>query len=493
MTFYVVGYAFAFGSGNSFIGYSYFGLYFADDGIYPEFFFQFAFVAAAATIVSGAMAERAKFVGYLGYSVLITGLVYPVVAHWIWSAQGWLSAYNPAPLLGVGMIDVAGSAVVHMVGGFAALLGAVAVGPRLGRFDADGRTLPMPGHSAPLVALGTFILWFGWYGFNTGALVAATGDAGAAGRTTVTTTLSASLGGITALVIKYWLSGYVVWDLPCACNGILAGLVSVTGACAVVAPWAAVVSGIAGGAVYMGCSTLLLGRGVDDPVEATAVHGCGGVTGILIVGLFARKDYVAEVYGVPDPSSWGLVYGSNGRLFACQLIGIACVVAWVTVLMGGFFALLRWTGSIRVTEKEEREGVDVSMHGGTAYTATKGTSMSRHMPNGVFMRWGAGSVPTVLPEVRTRGRRAGGRSGGLTGEKKRTWRCRCPPARSASPSPAESRRSGGGRAAAAAAGAAATTASGATRPPTAATRRTGASPPSRAPSRRRCSPRRTSA
>ena len=235
--------------------------------------FQWAFSAAAATIVSGSVAERTAFQAYLGYSFFLTAFVYPVVVHWVWDSNGWLTAFKPTDkLFDCGMYDFAGSGVVHMTGGVAGLMGAMIVGPRTGRFGPDGRVVAMPGHNASLVVLGTFILWVGWYGFNPGSQLAIIGSEAVVARTAVSTTLSAAAGGVTAMAINYGL--YHVWDLIAVCNGVLAGLVGITAGCSVTEPWTAIVCGFISAWVIHGAGKLLLKLKIDDPLEAAPMHSC---------------------------------------------------------------------------------------------------------------------------------------------------------------------------------------------------------------------------
>ncbi len=236
-------------------------------------FFQFTFAAASATIVSGAVAERAQLPAYLIFSSLITGFVYPVIAHWVWSSTGWLSWTNPdSPLQ---MLDFAGSGVVHMTGGVAAFAGAAVIGPRSGRFDSSGHAVPMPGHSSVLQVLGTFILWLGWYGFNAGSTLAITTEtAKTAGRVVVTTTLAAAAGGVTSVTLEKVLGARRTWDVVAMCNGILAGLVSITAGCATVMPWAGVIMGVVGGCVYRFASSTMLRLQVDDCMLIASLIAC---------------------------------------------------------------------------------------------------------------------------------------------------------------------------------------------------------------------------
>ena len=339
------------------------------------FLFQWAFSAAAATIVSGSVAERTAFQAYLGYSFFLTAFVYPVVVHWVWDTSGWLSAFKTTgdgAMYSTGMIDFAGSGVVHMTGGFAGLMGAIIVGPRIGRFAEDGRPVAMPGHNASLVVLGTFILWVGWYGFNPGSMLAIVGEASkeVVARAAVTTTLSAAAGGITALTLNYSL--YKVWDLIAVCNGVLAGLVSITAGCSVVEPFAALLAGAIGAVVEFAAVKLLLKLRIDDPLEAFPVHGACGMWGCLVVGLFAQKSYVAQAFN--DKADHGVFYGGSGSLLACEIIGIICIALWTCGMLGPFFMIMKKMNMLRTSPEEEQAGLDESKHGGSAYNMEVGAA-----------------------------------------------------------------------------------------------------------------------
>ena len=372
IAWFLFGYGFAFGkteghTPNSFIGSGNFAMKnISSPGDVAFYFFQWAFSAAAATIVSGSVAERTKFVAYLGYSFFLTAFVYPCVVHWGWSTEGWLGPWreNGPKLFGVGMLDFAGSGIVHMVGGLAGLMGAYMVGPRRGRFADDGRVNPMPGHSAPLVVLGTFILWVGWYGFNPGSQLAlmSEGNAKVIARTAMTTTLSAASGGLTAMALNY--KSDKIWDLIAVCNGALAGLVSITAGCSTTEPWAAIICGMLGALCIKYSGALLLKLKIDDPLEAAPMHGFCGALGVLWTGFMAKRQYVQDVFGIDEA---GVFYGGGGKLLAAQLIGIITIAAWTMTMLGGFFGLLKKFDLLRVSEDDELTGLDESKHGGSAY------------------------------------------------------------------------------------------------------------------------------
>ena len=370
--FWATGYGFAYGArtdstaGNWFIGNDLFflGNGFEGKDAFHSWFFQFAFAATAATIVSGAVAERCSMIAYAGYSVFLTAFVYPVVAHWIWSSDGFLSAFIHDPILGVGVVDFAGCGVVHMVGGAAAGVGAYVLGPRIGRFGPNA--VPLKGHSMPLVVLGTFILWVGWYGFNPGSTLAISGDgvAEVAAKVAVTTTLSAAAGGLTNLFIHFKLQGGT-YDVAEMCNGVLAGLVGITSACSVVEPWAALVIGSIAAFAYTGGSLLLLSLEIDDAVNATPVHYFAGMWGLLAPAFFARPANMRASFG--NTQRAGLFYTGDASMLACQALACLAVTAWVGILMFIFFTTMNMLGWFRVDEATECAGLDDSKHGGSAY------------------------------------------------------------------------------------------------------------------------------
>ncbi|KAL3790613.1 hypothetical protein ACHAWO_005284 [Cyclotella atomus] len=379
--FWSVGYAFAYGGADSskkgFIGNSGFFLSgFSTGGELIGWFFQFAFAATAATIVAGTVAERCKFEAYLAYSLMLTGFVYPVVVYSIWSSSGWITAFNADPFLGCGMHDFAGSGVVHMTGGITALIAAKILGPRIGRFyDADGNPLPepvsFPPHSVALQVLGTFILWVGWYGFNPGSTLAISSSASAAvcALAAVTTTIAAAAGSVSALFTDMFLSrmqtGETEYDITMCMNGALSGLVAITAGCATLAPWAAFVTGVVGGWVYIFVSNLLVKLRIDDAVDAVPVHFGNGMWGCIAVGLFAEPGRTANAYSAHG--NYGLVYGTGANLLGAQVVGLLWIIGWVTVIMTPYFLLLNSMGLFRVDSIEEEVGLDISHHKGAAY------------------------------------------------------------------------------------------------------------------------------
>jgi len=383
VAFYFFGWAFAWGNKSDapgFIGSGDFAL----DGMtdYVSWMFQWAFAAAAATIVSGAMAERTAFSAYLVYSIALTGFVYPVVVHWVWHGQGWLSAFKSKErfLEGSGMMDFAGSGVVHMTGGFAALIGAAMVGPRMGRFNDEGKPNDMKGHSATLVVLGTFFLWFGWYGFNPGSMLVVDGAVNSmvVARAAVVTTLGGASAGVSVLFIQKAKTG--AWDLVNACNGALAGLVSVTAGCSLITPWIGIIAGALGGGIFLFARWFVLNvLKIDDPVDAAALHGFCGMWGVLVVGLFAKEQYVSEVYG--HTGDYGAFMGGEGRLLGCQIVGILAIMGWVSVTLGPLFYVMRVTGFLRATAEEESAGLDETEHGGSAYYFEHGNAKGVATPH----------------------------------------------------------------------------------------------------------------
>lgn len=316
----------------------------ADRTFSPEvdWLFQAVFAATAATIVSGAVAGRMKVNGYLIYSAVLTAFIYPISGYWKWGG-GWLAE--------MGFQDFAGSAVVHGVGGFAGLAGALILGPRIGRF-VNGKSMPMPGHSLPIAALGVFILWFGWYGFNPGSQLAfqSTGDIDATMHIAVTTTLSAAAGGLVATLLSWGIFGKP--DLSMGLNGILGGLVGITACCDCMSTWMAIVVGVVSGLLIIGGVMLLDKLQIDDPVGAWPVHGLCGIWGCMAIGILPNTHLSA---------------GSTS--FMIQLIGTAAICGWAFVTMLVLFGALKAIGILRVGPEEEQSGLDISEHGMHAYPA----------------------------------------------------------------------------------------------------------------------------
>jgi Amt family ammonium transporter len=317
-------------------------------GILPEgiplpvfLIFQTVFCATAATIVSGAMAERTKFSAYCIYSMVISAVIYPVSGHWIWGG-GWLSQ--------LGFHDFAGSTAVHMVGGVSSLIGAKILGPRIGKYDKNGVSKAIPGHSITLGALGVFILWFCWFGFNGGSTVSATGDDTlvSMGSIFVTTNMAAAVASIAVMCIT-WIR-YKKPDVSMTLNGSLAGLVAITAGCDIVTPFGAAIIGIiAGFVVVFGIEFIDKVLKIDDPVGAIGVHGLCGATGTLLVGLFSTDG--------------GLFYGGDASLLITQFIGVVSVIAWVSVTITITFLIIKKTVGLRVSREEEILGLDIEEHG----------------------------------------------------------------------------------------------------------------------------------
>ena len=320
-------------------------------------FFQTMFAATAATIVSGAVAERIEFKSYLIFSVLVSAIVYPISGHWMWgglageASQGWLEQ--------LGFHDFAGSAVVHSVGGWIALAGAIALGPRIGKYRHDGTANPIPGHSLVLGTLGVFLLWIGWFGFNPGSYTAGIGSIG---RVAMTTNLAACAGTCAALVTAWAIMGKP--DLTMALNGSLAGLVAITAPCDLVTANAAIAIGLVAGVIVVLSVFALDKVHVDDPVGAVSVHCVNGIWGTLAVGLFAAP--VSAGYG---NESAGLFYGGGFHLLGVQALGALCTAAWAFGCGATIFFVLKKAGILRVSATTELKGLDITEHGQDAYAS----------------------------------------------------------------------------------------------------------------------------
>eukprot|EP00934_Nitzschia_sp_Nitz4_P005268 Nitzschia sp. Nitz4//scaffold121_size67750//19128//26880//NITZ4_006065-RA/size67750-augustus-gene-0.121-mRNA-1//1//CDS//3329534342//5258//frame0 len=378
IAFYLVGYAFSFGGQNdstatTFIGSKKFAQ--IDD---PAFwFFQYTFSATSVTIVAGTLAERCQMAAYLCYSVFLAGFVYPVVAHSVWSNNGFLSITNANPLFGIGTVDFAGSGVVHLTGGMTALFATLILGPRRGRFyDSQGEPLetpkPFPGHSVALQLLGTMVLWFGWFGFNPGsALLLGIEEYGiAAAHAAVSTALAGAAGGVTALFTNLYIeerrTGEPHFSLLMAMNGALSGLVAITSGCALVAPWAAIVIGVVSGWVYIYTSALLIRLRIDDAVDAIPVHMANGAWGVLASGLLAAPERMLLCYGTDEHVGWFYSLGRgtfDARLLGSQVVTVLFIAGWTLFTMMPFFIWLNYKGWLRADSLEELVGLDISYHG----------------------------------------------------------------------------------------------------------------------------------
>lgn len=377
LCWWAVGYAFAYGrSAGGLLGISNF---FTDGETLrtKPWFFTWTFALSCVTIASGCLAERTHLFVYPVYTAVLSLLVHPVVAHWVWNPESWLNAKAGTTCR---FLDFAGGTVVHIVGGLTGLIGAIAVGPRMGRFE-DGVGKEIPGHDVSSVSLGTFMLWFGWFGFNCGSTYIYMADGGpaaasAVSRVALNMTLCASSAGMTALVLASVHSG--TFDLAVCCNGLMAGLSASTSNVGFVTPWASCINGALAGLLYVLTSHMLVRMGVDDPLDSSAIHCGSGVLGCLVSGFLAKPQYVMAMLG---KDCGGLVYGRNGGLqLGMQLLGLAVTFAWTAVWAVAVFATLRRLNLLRVDQQTELAGIDNIEHGGPAYpefVAHRGTS-SRH-------------------------------------------------------------------------------------------------------------------
>lgn len=342
--FWVLGFSIMYGAGNAFIGWEGFGFIGSDSNVPAEctFIFQTVFCATAATIVSGAMAERTKFSMYIIFSVLTSAIIYPLEGHWSWGG-GWLSE--------LGFHDFAGSTVVHLAGGAMALAGAIVLGPRIDKYDKNGKSRAIPGHNLALCALGVFCLWVGWFGFNPCSTVAAAGQDNAISMSHVfvTTNMAAATGGISAMLYTWIVDGKP--SLSMVCNGVLAGLVGITAGCDCVDIWAAAVIGVIV-SVVMCFSVSFIDKTlkIDDPVGAVSVHGIGGILGTILTGVFCNPaiDGVEASIGV-------------------QTLGALAVAAFCFVVGFVLFTVIKKTHGLRCDKRIEIEGLDIYEHGETCY------------------------------------------------------------------------------------------------------------------------------
>jgi Amt family ammonium transporter len=360
ISFFTMGWGIMFGDGNDFLGLkgvffvlgednspavgeNYTGVYksisWASVPLWAKFFFQLVFAGTSATIVSGAVGERIKFRSFIFFSFLMVALIYPIVGHWIWGG-GWLGK--------MGFIDFAGSTVVHSVGGWAALTGAILLGPRLGKYR-NGKIYPIPGHNLALATLGTFILWFGWFGFNPGSTMSA--DFSLISKIATVTNISASASTLSALLTSWFLMKKP--DLTMILNGCLAGLVAITAPCAFVSPISAIIIGFIAGVIVV-LSVLFFDRiKIDDPVGATSVHLVCGMLGTLAVGIFHEKD--------------GLIFSGEINLLKVQLIGVVTVGIFTFLFSLIIWLAIKLTFGLRVSPQEEIEGLDLGEHGQLCY------------------------------------------------------------------------------------------------------------------------------
>lgn len=350
IVYWVVGYPLAYGEGNAFFGYTGWASYGVSEDDYAFWFFQFVFAATTATIVSGAMAERCAFGAYVIYSSVLSGLVYPVVSHWAWSDIGWLANgyYH----------DFAGSGVVHLTGGVASLIGAVFLGPRIGRFGVGGKKIA--GHSLPLAALGGFILLFGFLAFNGGSQgsISGEGDARAIATAIINTVISGSSAAMFVLIFRRlpFFSRKGTWSFAITLNAALTGMVSACAGCNVLQPWGSFITGIIAGPLYLGISSAMELFEVDDPLDAVAVHGGGGLWGLITVAVFR-----------PD----GLVFGGENSLttLGWNLAGALSIILWAGSICTVLFGVLKYLDRLRVPANFEIRGLDLAKHAESAYPA----------------------------------------------------------------------------------------------------------------------------
>jgi Amt family ammonium transporter len=370
IAFWVLGFGLMFGDGNGILGLHGWFLQGPDNspatgdaysGVFSslnwtgvplaaKFFFQLVFAGTAATIVSGAVAERIKFISFIVFSFVLVAGIYPIGGHWAWGG-GWLSK--------LGFIDFAGSTVVHSIGGWAALVGAIMLGPRIGKYASDGSVRPIPGHNMSLATLGTFILWLGWFGFNPGSTMAA--DAAAFTKIALNTNMAAAAGCLSATAISWLVIGKP--DLSMILNGTLAGLVAITAPCNAVGMASSVIIGTTAGVLVVFAVLFFDKVKVDDPVGALSVHLVNGVWGTLSVGLFA--------------SQGGLFFGGGAQLLLVQLAGVAAVGALTAGGAAVTWLALKLTLGIRVSPEEEYEGLDTGEHGMEAYPGFQVTPTAR--------------------------------------------------------------------------------------------------------------------
>ena len=375
ISFWVIGWGLMFGNGNPFIGLE--GIFFAGGAdnspaigdaykgaytalnwtgvpMWAKFFFQLVFAGTAATIVSGAVAERIKFISFIVFSFILVGVMYPITGHWIWGG-GWLQT--------LGMFDFAGSSVVHSVGGWAALAGVILLGPRFGKYRADGSVNPIFGHNMSMVTLGGLVLWFGWFGFNPGSTMGV-GDGSAIAHVAVTTNTAAATAIMSSTVISWILQKKP--DLSMIINGALAGLVAITAPCAFVSVGSAAIIGLIAGVLVVFAVIMFDRLKLDDPVGALSVHLVNGIFGTLAVGLFAQDKITGTATGN------GLFFGGGMKLLAAQAIGVLAVGAFTFAVSMAAWFLIKLVMGIKVSREEEIQGLDIGEHGMKAYPDFQG-------------------------------------------------------------------------------------------------------------------------
>lgn len=349
VAFYIVGFGIAYGASNGWFAFDT-GITNGDLGLGLTvsnklfWFIQLGFAIAAISIVSGAVAERMKVWSYALYVVLFCAIMYPLVANWVWNPNGWLALR--------GFNDFAGSAAVHAMGGFAALAAAIVLGPRIGKYDQNGNPVAIPGHNLPLAAVGGFILWFGWFGFNPGSTLGAVGNWELIGTVATNTFLASAAGGISTIVYTYFKYGQI--DITMTINGVLAGLVAVTAGCNVLDPGSAIIIGLIAGTLVDIAVIYIDKIRIDDPVGAIAVHGINGLFGTLAVGLFAAED--------------GLFFGGGADLLITQALGVIVIGSFSFAITFIIMKIMKKTIGIRVNRSEERAGIDAVSFGAEAYT-----------------------------------------------------------------------------------------------------------------------------
>ncbi|MFK7811255.1 MAG: ammonium transporter [Maribacter sp.] len=349
IAFYAVGFGIAYGASNGWFAFD-MGITSGDLGLGLTvsnklfWFIQMGFAIAAISIVSGAVAERMKIWAYALFVVLFCAFMYPLAANWVWNPDGWLAAR--------GFNDFAGSAAVHAMGGFAALAAAIVLGPRLGKYSKTGELLTIPGHNLPLAAVGAFILWFGWFGFNPGSTLGAVGNWELIGAVATNTFLASAAGGISTMAYTYFKYGQI--DITMAINGVLAGLVAITAGCNVVEPNAAILIGTIAGVLVDIAVVVIDKMKIDDPVGAIAVHGVNGFFGTIAVGFFATET--------------GLFYGGGADQLITQLIGVVTIAAFSFVVTFGLMHLMKRTFGIRISRSEETAGIDAATFGVESYS-----------------------------------------------------------------------------------------------------------------------------